>query len=144
MGCGECILICPQEAIQVQWNQSVSVFLENMVEYALGTVRGKESKCLYINFITNVSPACDCYGHNDAPIVRDIGVLASKDMVAIDQASADLVNREAASPGCCLKSNTEPGEDKFIGLYPKVDWQWLLTYAESIGLGSRSYELITI
>jgi uncharacterized Fe-S center protein len=144
VGCGECILICPQEAIQVQWNQSVSVFLENMVEYALGTVRGKESKCLYINFITNVSPACDCYGHNDAPIVRDIGVLASKDMVAIDQASADLVNREAASPGCCLKSNTEPGEDKFMGLYPKVDWQWLLTYAESIGLGSRSYELITI
>ena len=144
IGCGECILICPQGAIQVQWNQEISVFLENMVEYALGVVKGREDKCLYINFVTDVSPACDCYGHNDAPIVRDIGILASRDMVAIDQACADLVNREEANPDSCLKQNRGAGEDKFRGIYPKVDWQWQLTYAESIGLGSCTYELIRI
>ncbi len=144
IGCGECILICSQEAIQVQWNQSIPTFMENMVEYTLGVLTGKESKCLFINFITDVSPACDCYGHNDAPIVRDIGVLASRDPVAIDQASVDLVNQELANPGSCLTANTRPGEDKFRGIYPKIDWMHQLAYAEEIGIGTRAYDLIKI
>ena len=68
--------------------------MENMVEYTMGVLKGKRGKSLFINFITDVSPACDCYPYNDAPIVRDIGVVASKDPVAIDQAAADLVNTE--------------------------------------------------
>ncbi|MFZ3046390.1 MAG: DUF362 domain-containing protein [Desulfatirhabdiaceae bacterium] len=144
IGCGECILICPQEAIQVQWNQSIPTFMENMVEYTLGVLKGKESRSLFVNFITHVSPACDCYGHNDAPIVRDIGVLASHDPVAIDQASVDLVNQESANPGSCLTVNTQAGEDKFRGIYPKIDWTLQLAYAEEIGLGTRTYDLIKI
>jgi uncharacterized Fe-S center protein len=144
IGCGECILICPQEAIQVQWNQSIPTFMENMVEYTLGVLHGKESKSLFVNFITDVSPACDCYGHNDAAIVRNIGILASRDPIAIDQASVDLVNREPANPDSCLKTNTGPGEDKFRGVYPKIDWSYQLKYAEEIGLGSRHYKLVTL
>ncbi len=144
IGCGECILICPNEAIQIQWNQSVPAFLENMVEYTLGVLKDKTGKTLFINFLTDISPACDCYGHNDAPIVRDIGILASKDPVAIDQASADLVNRESALPDAALKNNRAAGEDKFKGIYPYVDWPHQLAYAESLGLGSRDYELITV
>ena len=141
IGCGECILICPNEAIQIQWDQAIPVFLENMVEYTMGVLKGKEDKTLFLNFINNVSPACDCYGYNDAPIVRDIGIVASKDPVAIDQASVDLVNSEQALPDSCLKTNMASGEDKFRGVYPKVDWTIQLDYAENLGLGSRSYEL---
>jgi hypothetical protein len=141
IGCGECILICPNSAIEIKWDQNIPDFLESMVEYTEGVLKGKKNQSLFINFITNVSPACDCYGHNDAPIVRDIGITASTDIVAIDQASADLVNAEYALPGSCLETNLEPHEDKFKGIYPKVNWPIQLDYAEKLGLGTRKYYL---
>lgn len=141
IGCGECIIICPNDAIQIQWNQDIPVFLENMVEYTMGVLKNKADKTLFVNFITDISPACDCYGHNDAPIVRNIGIVASTDPVAIDQASVDLVNREQALPESCLTKNIEKGEDKFKGIYPNVDWTIQLDYAQSLGLGSRNYNL---
>ncbi len=144
IGCGECIIICPNGAIQIQWNKDIPVFMENLVEYTMGVLKNKKDRALFLNFITNVSPACDCIAHNDAPIVRNIGIVASKDPVAIDQASADLVNSEQALPGSCLKSNLKPGEDKFRALYPKVNWEIQLDYAEKIQLGSRDYELVAI
>ena len=144
VGCGECILICPNSAIDVQWNQSGPTFLENMVEYTLGVLKGKEGRTFCMNFLTDISPACDCFPMNDAPIVRNIGVLASIDPVAIDQASVDLVNNEAALPGTCLKDNREAGQDKFRAIYPKVDWGIQLEYGEQIGIGTRSYELVTL
>jgi hypothetical protein len=144
IGCGECILICPNGAITIQWDQAIPVFLENMVEYTEGVLKGKQDKSFFINFITSVSPACDCCGYNDTPIVRDVGVLASRDPVAIDQASVDLVNREPALPDSSLTENQGAGEDKFRGLYPKVDWPIQLDYAEALGLGTRTYELVKI
>jgi len=144
IGCGECIIICPNNAIEIQWNQDIPVFMENMVEYTMGVLQNKKDRALFINFITDVSPACDCMDHNDAPIVRDIGMVASKDPVAIDQASVDLVNKEHALPGSCLKTNIKPGQDKFKGIYPKVNWEIQLEYAEKVKLGSRDYELVAI
>jgi len=144
IGCGECILVCPNTAIEIEWNQAIPVFLENMIEYTMGVLKGKAGKTLSINFITDVSPACDCYPMNDAPIVKDIGIVASIDPVAIDQASVDLVNQEQALPGTCLQTNKKPGEDKFQGVYPKVDWAHQLEYAEQLGIGNRSYELVKI
>jgi hypothetical protein len=144
IGCGECILICPNQAITVQWNQSIPIFLENMVEYTMGVLANKAGKCLFLNFITDVSPACDCLPTNDAPIVKNIGVVASTDPVAIDQASVDLVNAEPALAGSQLETNREPGQDKFKGIYPNVDWEIQLEYAQQLGLGSRSYDLIKL
>lgn len=144
IGCGECIIICPNGAIEIQWNQAIPVFLENLVEYTMGVLQNKKKKTLFVNFITNVSPACDCYGHNDAPIVRDIGIVASVDPVAIDQASVDLVNRETALPESCMSTNVKKGEDKFKGVYPEVDWEIQLEYAQTLGLGNRNYDLIEI
>ena len=144
IGCGECIIICPNNAIQIQWNQDIPVFMENMVEYTIGVLKNKKDRALFLNFITDVSPACDCMDHNDAPIVRDIGMVASNDPVAIDQASVDLVNSEQALPGSCLKTNIKSGEDKFRGIYPEVDWEIQLEYAEKVKLGSRNYELVSL
>jgi len=144
IGCGECILVCPNGAIQIAWNQSVPVFLENMVEYAAGVLATKPQKAFFINFVNSVSPGCDCLPFNDSPIVRDIGVLAGTDPVAIDQAAVDLINREAALPGSALKTHTAAGEDKFRGLYPEVDWPHQLAYAEKMKLGTRKYKLVQI
>ena len=141
IGCGECIVVCAAEAVQIRWNQSVPVFLEGMMEYAMGVINEKKGKVLFVNFINNISPMCDCIGHNDAPIVRDIGIVVSMDPVALDQASADLVNREEAFSGTCLKTHTAAGEDKFKGLYPQVDWELQLDCAERLGLGKRAYNL---
>ena len=144
IGCGECIVRCQFKAVTIQWNQTIPVFLEKMMEYTMGALKNKEEKALFINFITDISPACDCLPYNDAPIVRDIGIVASTDPVAIDQASVDLVNAEEALPGTCLATNRDRGQDKFTGLYPKVAWALQLEYAEQIGLGSRRYELVTL
>ncbi len=107
---------------------STPALQERIVEYAFGVVKEKRGKIGYINFLTDISPNCDCYPFNDPPIVQDIGFLASLDPVAIDQASIDLVI-EAAK------------EDKFKKLYPDVDWGVQLKYGEEIGLGERKYEL---
>ncbi len=141
IGCGECILRCPTASVNIRWNQTIPVFLEKMMEYTLGVLKNKQGKSFFINFITDISPACDCLSYNDRPIVRDIGILASTDPVAIDQAAVDLINAEPALPGTCLEKNTLPGEDKFRGLYPEVDWPLQFEYAEEIGLGSRKYDL---
>ena len=141
IGCGECIIRCPTASVNIRWNQTIPVFLEKMMEYTLGVLKNKQGKALFVNFISDISPACDCLPYNDAPIVRDIGIAASTDPIALDQASADLVNAEAALPGCCLTCNTLPGEDKFKGLYPNVPWELQLAYGEKIGLGRREYTL---
>lgn len=140
VGCGECIVVCPCQAIAIQWNETIPVFQEKMMEYAAAAVHGKRERVLFINFVTQVSPACDCYGHNDQPVVADIGILASRDPVALDQACADLVNAAAGTPGSQL-DGAAPGDDKFALLYPNVDWRHQLAYAEEIGLGVRAYEL---
>jgi uncharacterized Fe-S center protein len=144
IGCGECILTCPTASVEVRWNKAIPIFQKRMVEYAYGAVLRKQTKALYVNFLTQISPACDCYGFSDIPIVNDIGMLSSEDPVAIDQASVDLVNREKGNRASKLTKHWEPGEDKFRALYPEVDWNVQLSYAEEIGLGIRSYELITI
>ncbi len=144
IGCGECILICPNAAIEIKWDQEIPSFLEGLVEYTAGVLKNKAGKTLFVNFITDVSPACDCYPANDAPIVKNIGIAASRDPVALDQASVDLINAQPALAGTKLSVNTEPGGDKFKGLYPNVDWPIQLEYAEEIGLGSRTYEIVQL
>lgn len=144
IGCGECIAVCPQQAVSIAWDSDVARFQKKMVEYTVGVMKGKERRALFLNFVTRVTPQCDCYGFSDVSLVNDIGILASRDPVAIDQASADLVNALPAVADCCLLSNRGPGEDKFRGVYPHIDWTVQLAYAEEVGLGIRAYELIYI
>jgi uncharacterized Fe-S center protein len=118
--------------------------MEKMVEYTYGIVKNKPGKCLFINFITDIAPKCDCLSYTESPIVSNIGVVASLDPVAIDQASVDLVNQQPGLPHTELKTCLAPGEDKFKGLYPDVDWSHQLAYAEQIGLGTRDYKLVKL
>jgi uncharacterized Fe-S center protein len=144
VGCGECLLTCPTGAIKVQWNETIPVFQEKMVEYAFGAVQKKKGKVLFLNFLTQISPACDCWSFSDTPMVNDVGILSSEDPVAIDQASVDLVNEQEGNRLSKLQKHWAPGEDKFRALYPEVDWGIQLAYSEEIGLGNREYELIKV
>jgi uncharacterized Fe-S center protein len=144
IGCGECIIICPNSAINVQWGRDIPIIQKKMVEYAFGVLKEKEGGALFINFLTQISPLCDCYRYTEASIVPDIGIMASTDPVAIDQASVDMVNQQTVLNGSSLKIATRPGEDKFRGLYPDIDWGFQLDYAQKIRLGTRDYELIKI
>lgn len=141
VGCSRCITACPAVAINIQWNEAAGLVMKKMAEYATGALAGKEGKAIFINFITQVSPACDCYGHSDAPIVNDIGICASIDPVALDQASADLVNQAPGLPGSALTTGLEPGGDKFRGVHPDIDWETQLAHAEKMGIGTRAYDL---
>lgn len=144
VGCGRCITACEPRAIQIQWNEESTQVMKKMAEYALGAISGKDGQLLYINFITQVSPACDCYGHSDAPIVPDLGILASTDPVALDQACADLVNQARGLPDTAMQTGHEPGCDKFRSVYPQIDWEVQLEHGEKVGLGKRSYQLIRL
>jgi len=143
-GCGRCISVCATKAVQIQWNEAPSLVMKKMAEYAKGALYEKGGKALFVNFVTQISPACDCYGYSDAPIVPDQGILVSTDPVALDQACADLVNKAEGLSGSALKSGRESGGDKFRGVYPQIDWEVTLEHAEKIGLGSRTYNLIPL
>ncbi|MEA4848977.1 MAG: DUF362 domain-containing protein [Clostridiaceae bacterium] len=144
IGCGECIPMCPVRAISPQWDTEIPVFLERMAEYAYGAVRNKGDNVGYINVLMDITPNCDCVGFSGAYIVPDIGILASRDPVAIDAASYELVNEQMGNHNSNLKCNHEKGGDKFKGLYDNIDATRQLSYGEEIGLGSREYELIKI
>ncbi|MFW5787148.1 MAG: DUF362 domain-containing protein [Halanaerobiales bacterium] len=145
IGCGECVTTCPTGAISIQWEASSEGVEERQVEFTYGVIKNKMDKTGYINFVVNVTPDCDCTPWNDRPIVEDIGILASQDPVALEQASLDLVNKQPGRKNSALKDNYQSGENKFKGVHPDTDGGVKqIEYAEEIGLGSREYELIKI
>ncbi len=143
-GCALCIVVCPCHAIRVRWNEKAPIFQKKLVEHAMGVLQNKPGKSFFFNFCLQVTPLCDCAAAADAPIVKDIGILASQDPVAIDQAAVDLVNRAQGNRDLNRAGHLAPGEDKFRSLYPEIDWEIQLEYGEEMGLGSRTYELIPV
>ena len=103
-------------------------FLESMAEAAKAVVDSSKGRILYINVMNHLSVDCDCNGRPSAPTMADIGILASLDPVALDQACVDLVY--AAKDGKNLIDRIESRN----GLLT-------ISHAEKIGLGSKSYEL---
>ena len=141
-GCGECVAACPYSAIGIQWKTTAKSLQEKIVEHAKGALDGKDGKVVYLSFVTAVSPDCDCWNFSDAPIVGDIGVLASTDIVAIDRAAYDLVTQAVGLPGS-RGEGMDAGEDKFTTV-TGVDGTLAIDYAEKMGLGTTEYELIVI
>ena len=138
VGCGQCIATCRYDAAGAPWNAASTQ--EKIAEYAYATVKGKPS--FHVSFVMNVSPDCDCWGHNDAALVPDIGILASKDPVAIDRAAFDLVNAAPRNPASAASKGDGGSGDVFQAAHPGIDGKLGLDYAETIGLGSQDYELV--
>lgn len=145
VGCAECIAACSTGAIKILWNEEPAVIQEKMVEVMAGALRAKTGRAAFFNFVVEVTPDCDCFPWSDNPIVNNVGVLASRDPVAVDQAALDLVNRAPGLAGSRLSADAlAPGADKFRDLYPKIDGTRQLSYAEAMGLGTREYRLIEV
>ncbi|NLZ88191.1 MAG: DUF362 domain-containing protein [Clostridiales bacterium] len=143
-GCGRCITTCPEGAIRPMNDQANIILVKKIAEYALAVVQGRP--CFHISLIMDVSPFCDCYSANDAPIVPDVGMLAAFDPVALDQACADLVNNQVPVRDSLLgeRARHHNSHDHFHTLFSGTDWQAGLAHAEKIGLGTRQYELVTM
>ena len=145
VGCGQCIAVCQFDAAQVVWDSSSELLCAKIAEYTKAVVDGKPH--FHLSFIMDVSPMCDCWGHNDMAIVPNIGMAASFDPVALDQACADLVTKASAQAGCQINEDGTQGlmgEDKFKRLFHSVEWESGLDHAEKIGLGGRRYELAEV
>lgn len=140
-GCGGCFLACRHKALVIDWQTDLQEFQERMMEYAKAVLSTKPRPSLHLNFVMDVVPDCDCIGFTDAPICPDIGILASFDPVAVDQASVDLVNAAVPLYPSRLPEGVAPGDDKFRSFRPHIPEDMGLAYAEKIGLGSRKYKL---
>jgi uncharacterized Fe-S center protein len=146
VGCGQCVAVCQYDSARVVWQGSSEMVCKKIAEYSFAVLKDKPS--FHINFIMNVSPNCDCWGYNDYPLVPDLGIAASFDPVALDQACADLVKAAPALPGSSICENHTQGDlqnqDKFKKAHPDTSWQAGLDHAVKIGLGNTEYELITL
>jgi len=121
ISCGQCISVCPAGAVEIPWGSGSSESLqERIVEYTLGALKNKKS--FFINVLLDVTANCDCVRRAQSPIMEDIGILASTDIVAVDKASLDLAGI---------------GNFRKEGLDPLVQ----INYAQKLGLGSSNYKL---
>ncbi|MFP4392678.1 MAG: DUF362 domain-containing protein [Desulfohalobiaceae bacterium] len=142
-GCGLCLQACEHKALSIDWQQEPRLLLERMAEYATAVTQNLQRPALHLNFLMQISPECDCAGYSRAPICPDLGILASYDPVAIDQASLDLINKCPWPPSAAQEAHTSD-QDKFQVLNPKVRGTDILEYAQNLGAGQREYNLIRI
>lgn len=146
VGCGQCVALCQYDGAVMGEGDTSERLNYKIDEYTKAVLADKPH--FHVSFIMNVSPECDCWNHNDAAIIPDLGIAASFDPVALDKACADMVINVPIIGGNKL-AETHPhehleGEDKFHLIHPDTNWQAGLRYAEEIGLGSQAYELITV
>ncbi len=147
VGCGRCLAVCPKDCITADYSDSVKMLNYKIAEYSLAVV--KDRPCFHISLISDVSPNCDCHAENDAPIVPNIGMLASFDPVALDTACADLCNKATPFKNSVLGENLEKHShdechDHFHITHPDTEWSTCIEHAVEIGIGSDKYELVKI
>lgn len=145
VGCGRCLGACNFDAIQFDFDNANEMLNYRMAEYTQAVVHGRPQ--FHISIVADISPNCDCHCENDAPILPNIGMFASFDPLALDQACVDA----------CLAANPLPGSqlyehihakgfvdkhDHFTNNTPESEWKSCLAHAAKIGLGNREYELI--
>ena len=145
VGCGRCIGVCNFDAIENPDWSTVQMLNYKMAEYTKAVVDGRP--CFHISLVRDISPNCDCHGENDVPILPDVGMFASFDPVALDQACADACLKQEPLPGGQLaRRMAEPGfvdhHDHFINSAEGTEWDSCLAHAEKLGVGSREYEII--
>lgn len=154
VGCGYCIAYCPKGAIATKWDEAKPVMNRKIAEYTKAALAGKPS--FHISLVVDVSPDCDCESTNDLPVIPDVGMFASFDPVAIDQACVDAANRQpvipgseadkegAADHGASCGCGCGHDHDVFKLMHPDTDWEAGLIHGEKLGIGTREYELIEV
>ncbi|MBQ2592715.1 MAG: DUF362 domain-containing protein [Candidatus Riflebacteria bacterium] len=146
-GCGRCIGACGFDAISNENWDAGDKLDRKMAEYAQAVCQDRP--CFHINMAMDISPNCDCHGENDAPILPDVGMFASFDPVAVDQACVDACQKLTPFADSQLGENLAKPDwhhhhDHFLDSNPNVHWKETLEHSEKIGIGTRDYELITL
>lgn len=142
VGCGRCIGACPEDAVKAGQDEANTVLNYKIAEYTYAVIHGRPN--FHISLVIDVSPYCDCHAENDIPIVPDVGMFASFDPVALDQACADAVNRQPVVSGSVLSEKEHCHHDHFTDTHPDTNWESCLEHAVKMGMGSREYELIEV
>ncbi|MEZ7196641.1 DUF362 domain-containing protein [Pseudodesulfovibrio karagichevae] len=147
VGCGRCLGACNFDAIAFGLDSAICDLNRKMAEYTKAVVDGRPQ--FHISLIVDVSPNCDCHGENDVPILPNLGMFASFDPLALDQACVDACMKAEPLPGSQLAKNlAKKGfvdhHDHFTNSRPESEWKTCLDHAEKIGLGTREYELIVV
>ena len=147
LGCGRCIGACNFDAISFRESFANDMLGRRVAEYSKAVLNGRPN--FHISLIVDVSPNCDCHGENDIPILPNIGMFASFDPLALDQACADACLAATPMPGSQIMENLsdpcfEDHHDNFKNSRPDSDWKACMEQAEKIGIGSREYELIKV
>ncbi len=120
-GCGGCLAVCTQGAITIDWNAASETVQRKMVDYCRAVVTGRE--VFHFDFAVNITRNCDCNDRTEDPAMDDVGVFASRDPVACEQAAYDRT------------------ADVIRRLWPELDPTVLLDAAEAAGLGRRGYRI---
>jgi hypothetical protein len=147
VGCGRCLGACNFDAIAFGLDSAICDLNRKMAEYTKAVVDGRPQ--FHISLIVDVSPNCDCHGENDVPILPNLGMLASADPLALDQACVDACMKATPLPGSQLAENLANKDfvdhhDHFTNCRPESEWKTCMDHAEKIGLGTRKYELIVV
>ena len=147
VGCGRCVGACNFDAIDFEDPNSNQMLNYRIAEYAKAVVDGRPQ--FHISMVMDISPNCDCHEENDAPILPDVGMFASFDPLALDQACVDACLKCEPLPNSQLGEHLrdphfEDHHDHFTNSTPESEWQSCLSHAEKIGLGTRAYELIKL
>ncbi len=151
VGCGRCIGVCPKDAVVASGDETNDILNCKIAEYTLALCQNRP--CFHISLICDVSPNCDCHSENDRPIIPNVGMLASFDPVALDQACADLCNAQPVLPNSVLAENRQNEahedhhhheHDHFYYTHPDTNWRSCIAHAVKIGLGTDRYKLIEI
>ncbi|MGD0822569.1 MAG: DUF362 domain-containing protein [Desulfomonilia bacterium] len=138
--CGRCARVCPVEAIEVP--VSHELFMKAVAEGANAILKTFEpNRIVYINFLLEMQPECDCMPLADPPIAQDQGILISHDPVAIDSATLDILSKVSPLPDSRASDlSLKEGWD-ILSLLHKKDGRLQIAEAEKLGLGSSQYEL---
>ena len=132
-GCGRCIGACSFDAVYNENSCANELLDRKMAEYAMAVCQNRP--CFHISLVQDISPNCDCHGENDAPILPDIGMFASFDPVALDQACADCLpagdsDRKQPAWRTSGKARLASSSRSFPGFQSECGWEATLDQAE--------------
>ncbi len=142
--CGRCARVCQEGAIRLEGLTRLD-FQQGLAEAAQAVLRTfAPGKVVFLNFALEVQPECDCMPTADTPVVQDQGIYASDDVVAVEQATLDAINRAAALPqSLAADRGVRPGE-RVLAATLGVDGQEHVDAAAALGLGSKEYDLVEV
>jgi hypothetical protein len=141
--CGRCTRVCPNKALELPGDDER--FMRSLAESAKAVLStfGK-GKVVYINFITEVQPECDCMPVADVPVMQDQGIFISDDIVAIEQASMDMLLKAAPLPQSASEEKAMAKGDDILFKLSEKPYRIQVEEAERLGLGKRKYKIIEI